>query len=305
MACFLVTGAAGFIGTHLVRRLLADGHRVLAVDRRPPLLKEAGDQRLQVVVADLLTADLEPLVCDATYVVHLAGRPGVRESWAEFSAYARGNIETTQRLLESLRGKNVRKFVLASTSSVYGSAAMPAVEDGPIRPISPYGTTKQAAELLCDLYGRTAAIPWVALRYFTVYGPGQRADMAFDRWLRAAMDGLPLPLFGQGEQVRDFTYVSDAVEATVRAAVGQAEGMAVNVGGGSQVPIREAIRLIGAITGRPLRLEHLSAAPGDMPLTCADTRRMERELAMRPVVALPDGLRLQYESIRSEEGEPP
>lgn len=290
---FLVTGAAGFIGSHLVRALREEGHTVTGLDRRP-----GADLEL-----DLLTADLDPVLAQAEAVIHLAGQPGVRESWAQFPGYSRGNIETTQRLLEGLRGRSLHKFVLASTSSVYGQAPMPAREDGPALPISPYGATKLAAESLCDLYGRTASIPWVALRYFTVYGPGQRPDMAFTRWLRAARRGEPIPIFGRGDQVRDFTYVEDAVEATIRAAVSSVSGVAVNVGGGSTVPIREALAEIEAIVGAPLRLEHLPAAPGDMDITRADTARLEALLAFRPATSLAKGLRQQYEWLLESEVE--
>ena len=287
---FLVTGAAGFIGSHLARALREEGHTVIGLDRRP-------GADLQV---DLLTADLAPLLEGVECVVHLAGQPGVRESWSRFSEYSRGNFETSQRLLESLRGREIHKFVLASTSSVYGSAPMPAREDGPVLPVSPYGATKLAAESLCGLYGRTAGIPWVALRYFTVYGPGQRPDMAFSRWLRAARDGAPVQVYGAGDQVRDFTYIDDAVEATIRAAIAEVQGMPVNVGGGSRVPIRDALDLIRGVTGRPLRVEYLPAAEGDMPATQADTLRLQRCLAFQPATPLAEGLSHQYQWILRE-----
>jgi nucleoside-diphosphate-sugar epimerase len=223
VAQLLVTGAAGFIGSHLVRRLRADGHDVRAADRRP------GEARGSVR-GNLAEIDLAPLLEGVEYVIHLAGQPGVRESWSQFRRYARGNVELTQRLLEALRGRPLKKFVLASTSSVYGDAPLPAVEDGPVRPVSPYGVTKLAAESLCDLYGRTAGVPWVALRYFTVYGPGQRADMAFTRWLKAARDGTALSIYGRGDQARDFTYVDDVVEATVRAAFAPVQSLPVKAG---------------------------------------------------------------------------
>lgn len=289
MARFLVTGAAGFIGHHTVRRLKADGHEVVAVDRRPGP---------GVTAADLLTCDLAPLLDGTEYIIHYAGQPGVRESWSQFEAYSRGNIEVTQRLLEALRGRpGIRKFVLASTSSVYGSAPMPAREDGPTQPVSPYGATKLAAEQLCDLYGRTAGIPWLALRYFTVYGPGQRPDMAFTRWLTAAKGGTPIQIYGAGDQVRDFTFVDDAVAATIRAAQVPARALAINVGGGSAVPIREAIRTIEAISGKSLNLVHLPPAAGDMPVTRAATLRLAREVGFVPKTPLAEGLRRQYEWI--------
>lgn len=285
MAHFLVTGAAGFIGSHLVEHLRSAGHTVVGVDRRP-----GAD-----VQGDLLEMDLAPLLDRAEYVIHLAGQPGVRESWDQFPAYSRGNIETTQRLLEAARGRALKKFVLASTSSVYGEAPMPAKEDGPTLPVSPYGLTKLAAERLCDLYGRTAGIPWVALRYFTVYGPRQRPDMAFSRWLAAALTGTPVKIYGDGGQLRDFTYVGDAVVATQRAALNPVVGMAINVGGGTAVTVRKAVRLIAAVTGRPVRLQYLPPAPGDMRETRADTTRLWQEVGFLPSTPLEEGLWQQYQ----------
>lgn len=284
MARFLVTGAAGFIGSHLVESLRAAGHDVVGVDRRP-----GAD-----VQGDLLKMDLAPLLDGVEYVVHLAGQPGVRESWSQFPAYLKGNLQTTQRLLEALREQPLKKFVLASTSSVYGDAPMPAREDGPTLPVSPYGLTKLAAEQLCELYGRTAGIPWVALRYFTVYGPRQRPDMAFSRWLTAALTGAPIQIYGDGSQLRDFTYVGDAVMATQRAALNPVVGVPINVGGGSALTIRKAIRLIAAITGRPVRIQHLPPAPGDMRETRADTERLWQEVGFLPSTPLEDGLWEQY-----------
>jgi UDP-glucuronate 4-epimerase len=285
----LVTGAAGFIGRHLVHRLRAEGESVIGVDRRP-----GADRQL-----DLLTCDLDPLLSEVSWVVHLAGQPGVRESWQRFSEYARGNIELTQRLLEGLRGRPVQKFLLASTSSVYGSAPMPAREDGPLLPVSPYGATKLAAESLCDLYGRTVGLPWVALRFFTVYGPGQRPDMAFTRWLTAQRDGEPIPLFGDGGQMRDFTYVDDAVEAIFRALFGPAEGCAVNVGGGSPVSIRDALDLIEAVTGRPVRVDSHPTVQGDMRATAANTERLGALIGFVPQNSLAEGLAQQWQWIQS------
>lgn len=299
MARFLVTGAAGFLGRHLVRRLAREGHLVTAVDRRapPPADLQEGEGRVLWKQADLLTENLAPLIEGAEYCLHLAGQPGVRESWADFPHYARGNLETTQRLLEAFSQKPLSKFVLASTSSVYGEAPMPAREDGPLLPVSPYGATKLAAEQLCALYGRTAQLPWLALRYFTLYGPGQRPDMAFARWFSAARAGKALPLFGSGEQVRDFTYVTDGVEATIRAALASARNMAINVGGGSRIAVRAAIALIARTTGRTLKVRRLPPARGDMPVTCADTGRLQRELAWLPDTSLEEGLARQYQSM--------
>lgn len=284
----LVTGAAGFIGRHVVARLRAAGESVLGVDLRPGADRQA----------DLLTADLAPLLAGVEGVVHLAGQPGVRESWHSFPAYARGNIELTQRLLEALRGRPLRKFILASTSSVYGAAPMPAREDGPALPVSPYGATKLAAEGLCDLYGRTAGLPWLALRFFTVYGPGQRPDMAFTRWLTAQRKGEAIQLYGDGSQVRDFTYVADVAEAVQRALGAPAQGCAINVGGGAPVSIREALAQIEAVTGRPVQIEQHPVAHGDMSATAASTERLVELLGFLPRTGLAEGLARQWESIQ-------
>lgn len=307
MAQILVTGAAGFIGTHLVRRLRADGHQVRAVDRVPGAGREGRDPgrgRVDWRQGDLLEMDLDPLVAGIEYVVHLAGQPGVRESWAEFPRYARGNIEVTQRLLESLRNRPLKKFVLASTSSVYGDAPMPAREEGPLLPISPYGATKLAAEALCELYGRTAGVPWMALRYFTVYGPGQRPDMAFTRWLRAVHEGKPVEVYGDGRQIRDFTYVADAVEATVRAIFAPAQQMAVNVGGGRPVSVREALAAIQKVTGMPVQVQHRATARGEMKETRASTVRLQQMLGFVPATPLEEGLARQYEWVKGGGGVP-
>jgi nucleoside-diphosphate-sugar epimerase len=285
----LVTGAAGFIGRHVVASLRAEGEAVRGVDRRP-----GADLQL-----DLLTTDLGPLLDGVDAVVHLAGQPGVRESWHAFPDYARGNIELTQRLLEALRGRPLRKFLLASTSSVYGEAPMPAREDGPALPVSPYGATKLAAEGLCDLYGRTAGIPWLALRFFTVYGPGQRPDMAFTRWLTAQRDGRPIHLFGDGSQVRDFTYVADVAHAVVRALTSPASGCAINVGGGRSVSIKEVLTLIEAVTGRPVLVEQQPVAPGDMRATTASTERLAALLGFVPQTPLTEGIAHQWRSLNT------
>jgi UDP-glucuronate 4-epimerase len=292
MSRFLVTGAAGFIGRHMAARLTNDGHEVVGVDRRP---WEHGEPPAAFCQDDLLTVDLDPLLDGVEYVIHLAGQPGVRESWSQFPKYSRGNIELTQRLLEALRGRPVRKFVLASTSSVYGTAPMPAREEGPALPVSPYGATKLAAEGLCSLYGRTAAIPWLALRYFTVYGPGQRPDMAFTRWLTAARDGAPIEVYGDGTQLRDFTYVGDAVDVTLQAALAPAaQGMALNVGGGRPVTVNEALTLIEQVTGTSLVIHRLPVAQGDMAATRADTTRLAMTVGQIPATPLAEGLQRQW-----------
>ena len=225
-----MTGAAGFIGSHLCERLLADGHEVVGIDsfsdyyereRKEQNLSAARAQpNFTLEVVDLVDADLARILDGATVVFHLAGQPGVRPSWGgHFDRYVHDNIVATQRLLESLRESQLQKLVFASSSSVYGDAEMfPTKESALPRPVSPYGMTKLAAEHLTFVYMRNFGIPATSLRYFTVYGPRQRPDMAFCRFMEALVDNEEIEIFGDGEQTREFTYVSDAVDGTVKAA---------------------------------------------------------------------------------------
>ena len=226
----VVTGAAGFIGSHLSERLLADGHDVVGIDCFTDYYRRARkEQNLEVARShrnfsfeelDLVDADLTAALEGADVVYHLAGQPGVRPSWGhQFDRYVRDNIIATQRLLEHLKESSLKRLVFAGSSSVYGDAeAFPTRESALPRPVSPYGVTKLAAEHLANLYTRNFGIPAVSVRYFTVYGPRQRPDMAFARFMRALADGEPIEVYGDGEQTREFTYVSDAVEGTVKAA---------------------------------------------------------------------------------------
>ncbi|HAC46969.1 MAG TPA: UDP-glucose 4-epimerase, partial [Chloroflexi bacterium] len=225
----IVTGAAGFIGSHLSERLLADGHEVVGIDcftdyyrraRKEQNLEAARSHRnFSFEELDLVDADLTAALEGADVVYHLAGQPGVRPSWGhQFDRYTRDNIIATQRLLEHLKGSHLKRLVFAGSSSVYGDAeAFPTRESALPRPVSPYGVTKLAAEHLAHLYTRNFDIPAVSVRYFTVYGPRQRPDMAFSRFMQALADGDPIEVFGDGEQTREFTYVSDAVEGTIKA----------------------------------------------------------------------------------------
>ncbi len=301
----LVTGVAGFIGSHVAGRLLDRGEQVLGVDCLTDYyaveLKRARLHALQARVGfhfeplDLARDDLVPAVDAATRVYHLAGQPGVRASWGDaFEGYVRNNITATQRLLEAMRGSSAR-LVFASSSSVYGDAErLPTSEDDVPRPISPYGVTKLCAEQLVLAYRRSAAVDGRCVRYFTVYGPGQRPDMAFSRFIAAALRDAPISLYGDGSQVRDFTYVDDAVEATLRAGSVDDPGEAVfNVGGGSRVTVRHVLDTLEAILARPMRIRTEGTQLGDVRATGADLRRAERILGWHPVTTLEDGLRAQ------------
>jgi len=249
----VVTGAAGFLGSHLAESLLADGYAVVGVDcftdyydpaiKRKNLARLLPDPGFTLLPLDLGVDDLAPLPRHARWVFHQAAQPGVRASWgAEFAAYARHNVLATQRLLEHYKGSAVERVVVASSSSVYGDAErMPTTEDDLPRPYSPYGVTKLAAEHLALLYARNFALPAVALRYFTVYGPRQRPDMGFHRFLRAILGGGAIEVYGDGEQTRDFTFVADAVSANRAAARQGVPGRAYNVGGGSRVSVNHVL----------------------------------------------------------------
>jgi nucleoside-diphosphate-sugar epimerase len=301
----LLTGVAGFIGSHLAERLIAEGYEVVGLDcftdYYPRLAKERNlDQlrssdRFRFVEADLCIAELEPLLEGVDYILHLAAQPGVRASWGQrFSVYTEHNVLATQRLLESAKGRGVSKFVYASSSSIYGDTPdLPMREDSLPCPVSPYGVTKLAGEHLCRLYNGSFGLPTVFPRYFTVYGPRQRPDMAIRRFITAIVSGNPIIVYGDGEQTRDFTYVSDAVEATVLAMKCEAVGVALNVGGGSRVTVNHTIELLERIVGRGAIVQHCEAQPGDVRHTLADSSRMRETLGFAPRVGLEEGLRAQ------------
>ena len=301
----LVTGAAGFVGSHLCERLLRDGADVVGVDafvpNYPRAWKEANvrsllDQaRFRFLEGDVSGLDLARLLRDVEVVFHQAALPGVRSSWgAQFQVYVDHNIRATQRLLEAAAGLgHLRRIVYASSSSVYGDAqALPLGEEALPQPISPYGVTKLAGEHLCRLYATAYGLPAVSLRYFTVYGPRQRPDMAFHRFAAALLQGREIVVFSDGEQTRDFTYVDDAVEANVRAALRPVEpGTVINIGGGARISVRAALDLLEAAAGRKAHIVHREAQRGDMRHTYADTRRARAILDFRPAVPVAEGLR--------------
>jgi UDP-glucuronate 4-epimerase len=290
---YLVTGAAGFIGSHLVEKLQADGHEVVAVDSftdyYDPALKEENAAGFDVSRLDL--ADDELALDGLDGVFHLAGQPGVRPSFSDFDVYVRRNVLASQKVFESAARSGVR-VVFASSSSVYGDAERyPTPEDAAPRPISPYGITKLACEQLAYAYKLDA----VLLRYFTVYGPRQRPDMAFARVVDALARGASFELYGDGLQSRSFTYVADAVAATIAAMERGAPGTLYNVGGGTEATMRDAIGTLEEISGRTVELVVRPAAAGDVRRTAADTRRVEHDLGWRATTELGDGLRAQWE----------
>jgi nucleoside-diphosphate-sugar epimerase len=308
----VVTGAAGFIGSHLTESLLADGHQVTGVDaftdyyarsvKERNLEKSRGHRAFRLVEGRLQDLDLRPVLEDVGQVFHLAAQAGVRASWGrEFAHYTEHNVLATQRLLEAARAAGGPRVVYASSSSVYGDApALPLREDARCEPVSPYGVSKLAAEHLGVLYHRNFGLPVVSLRYFTVYGPRQRPDMAFHRFLRAARDGEPIHVFGDGRQTRDFTFVSDIVAATRAAADSGRPGSVYNVGGGERVVLNDVLGRIEDVTGRRLTVVRDEVQKGDMRDTFADTTAAGRDLGFRSTVPLAQGLEREWEWIRGQ-----
>jgi nucleoside-diphosphate-sugar epimerase len=303
----VVTGVAGFIGSHLAEALLDLGHEVVGVDaftdhyapadkwaNLADLLKRPGFHLLET---DLARAGIEVPVQGAAAVFHQAAQPGVRTSWGrEFASYVHHNVLATQRLLEACVRADVPRLVLASSSSVYGDApSYPTTEESTTHPVSPYGVTKLASEHLCGAYThpRVSSMSIAILRYFTVYGPRQRPDMGFRRFLEAAWTGQPVEVYGDGEQTRDFTYVDDVVRANLLAMAAPVRAEAINVGGGRRVTLNEVLELVGEAAGRSIRILRRPALPGDVRHTGADGTRAEALLGYRPQTDLASGLAAQ------------
>lgn len=305
----VVTGAAGFIGSNLVRKLLSDPSiEVLGIDsftdyysqenKRRNLLGISPD-RFTLLEHDLLTMDLDSALSDSVAIFHQAGQPGVRNSWgSEFDIYTRQNVDATQRLLEVAKSiSTLQCFVYASSSSVYGDAERyPTTENDLPQPKSPYGVTKLAAEHLVSLYARNFGVPTVSLRYFTVYGPGQRPDMAFHKFLRATMNDTPLHVYGDGNQIREFTHVSDIVDANILAWKRRpAAGSIINLSGGTSISVNETLKLIEKLSGRSLDIRYFEMALGDVYRTGGSTTLAKDILGWMPQVGIEEGLSSEYE----------
>lgn len=306
----VVTGCLGFIGSHLTETLLRDGIFVTGIDalaptydsggRRGRLNLFAGLESFEFIEGDLNDIDLGPQVQDADAVFHLAARPGVRASWADFRRVNDANVLATQRVLDAIVNSPRAKLVFASSSSVYGgSQEFPTVEDSPLRPISPYGVTKAACEALVGAYSSQFGIQAASLRYFTVFGPRQRTDMAFTRWIRAGLRGDPLPVYGDGTAIRDFTYISDVVEATRRVAELDLDGHEVfNVAGGSPASVNDVLEHLGSLLDRPIELNRTGRALGDPDRTGGSTERIAARTGWEAKVPWQDGLAHQVEWMR-------
>jgi UDP-glucuronate 4-epimerase len=307
MARVLVTGCAGFIGSHLAERLLRDGHEVVGVDCLTPFYDPGRKVRTLHVLADhpgfehrlldLARDPLEGLLDGVSVAYHLAGQPGVRQSFTDHRSYLVHNVTASRRLLAAATGQPLTAFVFASSSSVYGNGRplRRMRETDALAPLSPYARTKVSVEQLARAAARERGVPAIGLRYFSVYGPRQRPDMAFQRFLERAVRDEPLQILGDGAQQRDFTYVGDVVEATLAAARHGRPGAVYNVGGGQPATLRRVVALLGELLERSLRTEHRPAAPGDVRATAADTTLARRELGFRPRTELAEGVALQLD----------
>jgi len=299
----LVTGCAGFIGSHLTERLLRKGYEVIGIDcftdyyareiKERNIENALNEKNFKLIGEDILEMNEYP---EVDYVFHEAAQAGVRASWGKsFEIYTRNNIEATQKLLEFYKDREIKKFVYASSSSVYGDAELPMREDSLLKPVSPYGVTKLAGENLCYLYWRNYNVPTVSLRYFTVYGPRQRPDMAIHKFVKAILNGEEITVFGDGTQTRDFTFIDDVVEANILAGNSEIEGGVFNVGGGSRISVNKLIKLLEEIIGKEARIKYIEKQKGDVWDTLADTTKISNELNWEPEVKIEEGLKIFVE----------
>jgi UDP-glucose 4-epimerase len=307
----LVTGVAGFIGSHLAERLLDLDHEVIGIDsfldnyprsfKENNLSKLRQHARFHFVNDDVLRLNLRELLREVSYVFHLAAQPGVRSSWGtEFAQYSQNNIMATQMLLEASKGSDIKKFVYASSSSVYGDTDdLPMRESGIARPVSPYGVSKLAAEHLCYLYWKAYEVPTVSLRFFTVYGPRQRPDMFFHIFMRALAQEGEVPLYDDGEQTRDFTFCSDIVDGLLGAAFYPDCGEIFNLGGGSEISVLKAIAMVENIAGRKAKIKRFDRQKGDVRHTRATLDEAKAKLGYLPRVGLEEGLAREWDWIKS------
>jgi nucleoside-diphosphate-sugar epimerase len=313
MTVSIVTGAAGFIGSHLVEVLLSQGDHVIGIDefndyysidlKYQNLLASQKHPRFKLINGDIQTLNWQELLEGVDFIYHQAAQAGVRSSWGiGFRNYTEKNINATQILLEAAKNaKSLKRLIFASTSSVYGNAeTLPTQESICPQPISPYGITKLAAERLCWLYHQNFQVPITVLRYFTVYGPRQRPDMAFHKFFKASLYDEVVPIYGDGKQTRDFTFISDAVVANLAAAtVPEAVGETFNIGGGSRVVLLDVLQAMEEITGQRIRRDYLDFGLGDARHTAADVSKARDLLGYNPQVSLLDGLAQEWQWLKS------
>ena len=307
----LITGIAGFIGSHTALAAKALNWQVIGIDsitdyydvkiKRSNLEKLNAAGITDIHQTDLLDCDLESILRDVDAVLHCAAQPGVRDSWTHFDKYVASNILATQRLLEACAKSNVKRLVYSSSSSVYGDLQeFPVLETNHLNPVSPYGITKLAAEHLCSSYSLNSDLSVVSLRYFTVYGPGQRPDMAIHRLINSALHQTPFPLFGDGSFIRDFTFVTDVARANLAALANDIPtGTIINIAGGESTSMSELIRMVEKITGKEVPLDRRPVQAGDVVRTGGDTTLAKKYLNWTPEVTLHQGLQQQYESLNN------
>lgn len=305
MIC-LVTGAAGFIGSHLCQRLLKEGYEVVGIDcftdYYPKWIKEKNiqpllrEKKFKLLSEDLNHLNLKKLLKNKDYIFHLAAQAGVRKSWGQnFSFYIENNIEATQKLLEAVKDSPIKKFIYASSSSVYGLCPqLPMSETSPLFPFSPYGVTKLAAENLCFLYFKNYQIPTLSLRLFTVYGPRQRPDMAFHKFLKAATEGKQISIFGDGKQTRDFTYIGDVIEAILAALRKGKKGEVYNIGGGHRKKLVDILPVLEDICQKKIKIKWEEKQKGDVAHTLADIDKAHKDFNYLPQTSLSDGLKEEW-----------
>lgn len=305
----LITGCAGFIGSHLTDKLLLEGHEVTGIDcftdYYPRAVKENNiknaldHENFTFIEKDIVNITEFP---EVDYVFHQAAQAGVRASWGRsFGIYTRNNILATQKLLEYYKDKGVKKFVFASSSSIYGDVdKLPIREDAPKNPFSPYGVTKLAAENLCSLYHKNYGTPTVSLRYFTVYGPRQRPDMGINKFVHAVLNDDIIKIYGDGSQTRDFTYVSDVVQANLLAARSDVAGESFNIGGGSRISVTDLVGLIEDAAGKNAQIKYIEAQKGDVKHTYAGLTKAGRLIGYKPTVGIGEGVKRYVEWYRSE-----
>jgi nucleoside-diphosphate-sugar epimerase len=313
MTSYLITGVAGFIGSHLAETLLNQGEKVIGIDEfndyYAPQLKRNNVQSLlkypqfELMEADLLDLDWPKLLKSVSVVFHQAAQAGVRASWGQsFRLYTEKNINATQVILEAAKDTpTLQRLVAASSSSVYGNAeTLPTSESICPQPVSPYGITKLAAERLCSLYYDNFGVPVTSLRYFTVYGPRQRPDMAFHKFFQSALRGEAINIYGDGQQTRDFTFVADAIAANLAAAtIPEASGKVFNIGGGSRVVLADILDTMESIMGKPLQRNYIENAKGDARHTSADITFAQTILGYQPKISLAEGLTKEWEWIQN------
>ncbi|MFB0566863.1 MAG: NAD-dependent epimerase/dehydratase family protein [Candidatus Aminicenantaceae bacterium] len=305
MIC-LVTGAAGFIASHLCKRLLKEGFSVIGVDSftdfYPEWIKKKNIEQLgkekdfEFITEDLENLDLKKLLKQSDNVFHLAAQPGVRTSWGQnFSVYIKNNIQVTQKLLEVAKEIPLNKFIYASSSSVYGLCHdLPMTEESHLHPISPYGVTKLAAEQLCSLYFKNYAVPTISLRFFTVYGLGQRPDMAFHKFFKAIIEGKEIMVYGDGKQTRDFTYIDDIIEANLAALNRGKIGEVYNIGGGNQEKLEDIFPLLEEVCQKKINIKKIEWQKGDVRHTYADIGKAQKDLNYFPQTYLKEGLKEEW-----------